>query len=115
MAFATEADPLPGDDFEWPHVDLLIPTYNEPLSLVRYTALAALNIDYPPDKLHVYILDNGTGKSSPVLSEAGVGYVTREKHSHAKAGNIKIHADHDELAVRGDLRLRSRAHTGFCR
>ena len=44
----------------WPHVDVLIPTYNEPLSLVRYTALAALNIDYPPEKLHVYILDDGT-------------------------------------------------------
>ena len=81
--------PLPGDDFEWPHVDLLIPTYNEPLSLVRYTALAALNIDYPPDKLHVYILDDGTREEfSQFCAEAGVGYVTREKHSHAKAGNI---------------------------
>ena len=51
--------PLPPDEAEWPHVDVLIPTYNEPLSLVRYTALAANNIDYPPEKLHVYILDDG--------------------------------------------------------
>jgi cellulose synthase (UDP-forming) len=80
---------LPSDDIEWPHVDLLIPTYNEPLSLVRYTALAALNIDYPPDKLHVYILDDGTREDfSEFAAEAGVGYLTREVHSHAKAGNI---------------------------
>jgi cellulose synthase (UDP-forming) len=81
--------PLPGDETEWPHVDLLIPTYNEPLSLVRYTALAALNIDYPPEKLHVYILDDGTRDDfSEFAAEAGVGYVTRVEHGHAKAGNI---------------------------
>lgn len=81
--------PLPADDTEWPHVDLLIPTYNEPLSLVRYTALAALNIDYPPDKLHVYILDDGTREDfSEFAAEAGVGYIIRREHGHAKAGNI---------------------------
>ena len=32
---------LPNDESLWPHVDVLIPTYNEPLPLVRYTALAA--------------------------------------------------------------------------
>ena len=81
--------PLPADDSEWPHVDLLIPTYNEPLSLVRYTALAALNIDYPPDKLHVYILDDGTREEfREFAAEAGMGYVIRDKHNHAKAGNI---------------------------
>ncbi len=81
--------PLPSDDTQWPHVDLLIPTYNEPLSLVRYTALAALNIDYPPEKLHVYILDDGTREDfSEFAQQAGVGYVIRAQHSHAKAGNI---------------------------
>ena len=81
--------PLPADETEWPHVDLLIPTYNEPLSLVRYTALAALNIDYPPDKLHVYILDDGTRDDfSDFAEQAGVGYITRKEHGHAKAGNI---------------------------
>ena len=80
---------LPSDDTNWPHVDLVIPTYNEPLSLVRYTALAALNIDYPPEKLHVYILDDGTRDDfSEFAAEAGVGYVTRDEHGHAKAGNI---------------------------
>jgi cellulose synthase (UDP-forming) len=81
--------PMPGDESLWPHVDVLIPTYNEPLSLVRYTALAAINIDYPPDKLHVYILDDGTREDFMDFSRAaGIGYVTRAKHNHAKAGNI---------------------------
>ena len=81
--------PMPGDDSKWPDVDVLIPTYNEPLSLVRYTALAAIGIDYPPEKLHVYILDDGTRQEFQEFSrEAGVGYITREEHEHAKAGNI---------------------------
>ncbi len=51
--------PMPKDLEDWPHVDVLIPTYNEPLSVVRSTAFAAMNIDYPHDKLHVYVLDDG--------------------------------------------------------
>ena len=80
---------LPDDEAGWPHVDILIPTYNEPLSLVRYTALAANAIDYPPEKLHVYILDDGTRQEfKDFAHQAGVGYVTRLQHKHAKAGNI---------------------------
>ena len=81
--------PLPADEDRWPHIDVLIPTYNEPLSLVRYTALAAINMDYPPEKLHVYILDDGTRADfRDFCEEAHVGYVVRAKHDHAKAGNI---------------------------
>jgi cellulose synthase (UDP-forming) len=80
---------LPDDENRWPHVDILIPTYNEPLSLVRYTALAANAIDYPPERLHVYILDDGTRQEfKDFAQQANVGYVTRLKHNHAKAGNI---------------------------
>jgi cellulose synthase (UDP-forming) len=81
--------PLPDDPEEWPEVDLLIPTYNEPLNVVRYTALASLNIDWPTDKLHVYILDDGNRDEFREFAvEAGIGYMTRTDNSHAKAGNI---------------------------
>ena len=81
--------PLPDDINRWPHVDLLIPTYNEPLSIVRYTALAAMGIDYPPDKLHVYILDDGRRDAfRDFAREAGVGYLRRTDNKGAKAGNI---------------------------
>jgi cellulose synthase (UDP-forming) len=81
--------PLPDDTDDWPAVDLLIPTYNEPLSVVKYTALAALNIDWPADKLNVYILDDGKREEfRRFAEEAGVGYMTRDDNKHAKAGNI---------------------------
>ena len=81
--------PLPDDVDLWPHVDLLIPTYNEPLSVVRSTALASINIDYPADKLHVYLLDDGRRDEFRTFCEQiNIGYVTRSDNNHAKAGNI---------------------------
>jgi cellulose synthase (UDP-forming) len=80
---------LPDDESEWPHLDVLIPTYNEPLDVVRYTALGALNIDWPTEKLHVYILDDGRRPEFEAFAfEAGIGYKTRPDNKHAKAGNI---------------------------
>ena len=80
---------LPEDTGDWPHIDVLIPTYNEPLDVVRFTALGALNMDWPTDKLHVYILDDGRRKEfEKFANEAGIGYKTREGNKHAKAGNI---------------------------
>jgi cellulose synthase (UDP-forming) len=80
---------MPADVEEWPHVDVLIPTYNEPLLVVRTTAVAAMNIDYPPDKLHVYVLDDGRREDFRKFCEAGnIGYVVRPDNKHAKAGNI---------------------------
>jgi cellulose synthase (UDP-forming) len=80
---------LPDATEEWPHVDVLIPTYNEPLDVVRYTALGALNIDWPADRMHVYILDDGRRKEFEQFAfEAGIGYKTRSDNRHAKAGNI---------------------------
>jgi cellulose synthase (UDP-forming) len=81
--------PLPDDPDDWPEVDLLIPTYNEPLNVVRYTALASLNIDWPADKLHVYLLDDGNREEFREFAiEAGIGYMTRGDNLQAKAGNI---------------------------
>src|SRR5208282_4407490 len=80
---------LPEASEDWPHIDVLIPTYNEPLEVVRFTAFGALNIDWPADKLHVYILDDGRRKEFEQFAfEAGIGYKTRDDNKHAKAGNI---------------------------
>jgi cellulose synthase (UDP-forming) len=80
---------LPENPEDWPDVDVLIPTFNEPLDVVRFTALGALNMDWPADKLHVYILDDGRRKEFEEFAfEAGVGYRTRPDNKFAKAGNI---------------------------
>jgi cellulose synthase (UDP-forming) len=81
--------PLPQELAEWPHVDVLIPTYNEPLSVVRSTAFAAMNIDYPSEKLHVYVLDDGRrDEFRKFCEQAEIGYIVRPDNKHAKAGNI---------------------------
>ncbi|MGA2752298.1 MAG: UDP-forming cellulose synthase catalytic subunit [Terracidiphilus sp.] len=80
---------LPENPDNWPEIDVLIPTYNEPLDVVRFTALGALNMDWPADKLHVYILDDGRRKEFEQFAfEAGIGYRTRPDNKYAKAGNI---------------------------
>jgi len=80
---------LPPDPSTWPTVDVLIPTYDEPLRVLKPTVYAARGIDWPTEKLRVYILDDGSRPEIRAFAEqAGIGYLTREEHSHAKAGNI---------------------------
>ncbi|MBB5884919.1 UDP-forming cellulose synthase catalytic subunit [Xanthomonas sp. LMG 8992] len=81
--------PLPADQREWPSVDLFIPTYNEPLSVVRSTILAASVMDWPADKLNIYLLDDGRREEFRAFcAQAGIHYITRTNNLHAKAGNI---------------------------
>ena len=80
---------LPDDLAAWPDVDVFIPTYNEPLDVVRSTVLAAMNIDWPSDRLHVYILDDGRRREfRDFAATCGAGYIIRPDNKHAKAGNI---------------------------
>ncbi len=81
--------PLPARVEHWPAVDIFIPTYNEPLAVIRPTVLAAKGIDWPPEKMRIYLLDDG--RREPVRQfalEAGVEYLTRPDNSFAKAGNL---------------------------
>ncbi len=81
--------PLPADVKQWPKVDVFIPTYNESLDVVKPTVLAAMAMDYPPDKFKVYILDDGRRPEfARFAEEAGCGYMIRPTNEHAKAGNI---------------------------
>jgi len=81
--------PLPEDHSLWPTVDVMVPTYNEPLEVVRYTVLAAQEIDWPQDKINVWLLDDGEREEFRAFAEgAGVHYIARPQHNHAKAGNI---------------------------
>ena len=81
--------PMPADRSEWPTVDVFIPTYNEPLKVVKPTVLAALAIDWPADKLNIYILDDGKRSEFEEFARSvGVKHITRPDNSHAKAGNI---------------------------
>lgn len=111
--------PLPDDEASWPSVDVFIPTYNEPLSVVRRTVLAAQNLDWPADKLSIFLLDDGRRREFESFArEVGVQYITRPDNKHAKAGNLNHAAaqtsgeliaifDCDHVPVRAFLRLTS--------
>lgn len=109
--------PLPSDLSAYPTVDIYIPTYNEPLEVVKPTVFGALDLDWPKDRLRVCILDDGTRKEFRDFAKAvGATYIIRSEHNHAKAGNIN-HAltvtdgeliaifDCDHIPVRSFLQL----------
>jgi cellulose synthase (UDP-forming) len=103
-----EAPALPEDPARWPGVDIFVPTYNEPVDIVFITLAACTQLDYPREKLNVYVLDDGgTGAKlqdpdrraalnaknraqalKTMAAELGVHYLSRPDNSHAKAGNI---------------------------
>ena len=81
--------PLDADTETWPTVDILIPTYNEPLKVVKTTVYAAMAIDWPRHKINVCLLDDGQREEFKAFAEeAGVRYLTRSSRKHAKAGNL---------------------------
>lgn len=59
----------PLSEADYPTIDIFITCYNEPVEIVAETTQAALNIDYPVDKLRVYILDDGNAPEMRAMSE----------------------------------------------
>ena len=106
----------------WPTVDIFIPTYNEPWSVVGPTVAAACAMDYPRERFNVWLIDDGgtdqrladeneaRAQSARLRREAfcahahalGAGYITRAENKGAKAGNINnaiAHTDGEVILV----------------
>ena len=104
--------PLPGEAERLPTVDIFIPTYTEPEDIVRVTAMACTQIDYPAERMRIHILDDGSTRArrenprtaaaararheslQALARDLGVHYITREQNEHAKAGNINHALQH---------------------
>ncbi|MDJ0625570.1 MAG: glycosyltransferase [Candidatus Caenarcaniphilales bacterium] len=70
-----------------PTVDILIPTYNESVEILRKTIIGCQAINYPNKK--IYLLDDTRRDEAKTLTEQlGCYYITRPNNDHAKAGNI---------------------------
>ena len=102
-----------------PSVDVFVPSYNEPADILGNTLAAAKSMDYPAEKVTVWLLDDGgtleKRNSSDILkanaakkrhedlqklcAELDVRYLTRERNEHAKAGNLNYGLEHST----GDL------------
>ena len=68
-------------------VDLIIPTLNEPVDLLRKTLICARNVKHK--NLTVNLLDDGCRQEVKLLAEElGVTYFSRESSEGAKAGNM---------------------------
>lgn len=81
--------PLPHNPQDWPAVDIFIATYNEPLHVIKQTIYTAQTLDWPADKLHVHLLDDGRREEfREFAAEVGINYITRPDNKHAKAGNL---------------------------
>ncbi|MGK7913868.1 MAG: glycosyltransferase [Synechococcus sp.] len=70
-----------------PSVDVLIPTYNEPATILRRTVIGCQALDYPNKQ--VYLLDDGKrAEIRQLAQQLGCHYIARPSNIHAKAGNI---------------------------
>ncbi|MCW5770726.1 MAG: glycosyltransferase, partial [Rhodospirillaceae bacterium] len=76
-------------------VDVLVTTYDEPVSILRRTLLGAVRIRYPHQ---TWLLDDGNRPEMRALAaELGCRYLARAENRHAKAGNLN-HALHYSTA-----------------
>ncbi|MDB5587689.1 MAG: Cellulose synthase catalytic subunit [Devosia sp.] len=91
-----------------PSVDVFVPSYNEDYALLAATLAAAKSMDYPAERLTVWLLDDGgtlekRNSTNPeaaaaareryeqlnvLCTDLGVTYLTRDRNEHAKAGNL---------------------------
>ncbi|QLE59541.1 glycosyltransferase [Nostoc sp. TCL26-01] len=70
-----------------PAVDILIPTYNEPIIILRRTIIGCQALDYAHKQ--IYLLDDSQRPEVQKLAEElGCCYLTRPDNIHAKAGNL---------------------------
>ena len=114
VSLIINADPLKRkkldahDDPVLPTVDVFIPTYNEDEGILATTIAAARSMDYPADKLTVWLLDDGGSDQkcnqpdkkkaadarerrrllTALAEQMGAKYLTRARNEHAKAGNM---------------------------
>jgi cellulose synthase (UDP-forming) len=69
-------------------VDVFITNYDEPLEVLRRTAIGARAIRYPH---RTYMLDDGKREDVRQMAEAlGIGYIRRVGNQNAKSGNLNF-------------------------
>ncbi|URR36404.1 glycosyltransferase [Thermosynechococcus sp. HN-54] len=81
-----------------PWVDVILPTYNEDVEILRRSVIACQAMDYPHKR--IYLLDDTRRPAVRALAaELGCEYRDRPDNRHAKAGNI----NHALPTLRGEL------------
>lgn len=87
----SEPPPLPE---ELPYVAVVIPTYGEPVDILEETILSLKELDYPADRMYIFISDDGHREEVERMAAfRGVGY-SRGAQKDAKAGNLNSALQH---------------------
>ncbi len=92
-------------DADWPRLDALLAVRNEPLDVVLMTVKSVLALDYPPQKLHMVVVDNsdrGTAldELTSALDELGattqarLEFIHRDGTDGFKPRNLDIGLEH---------------------
>ncbi|MGZ8921665.1 MAG: glycosyltransferase, partial [Limisphaerales bacterium] len=81
-----------------PWVDVFVPTYSEPVEMLRRTIIGCQGMEY--QNKTVYLLDDQRRPAMRALARAlGCEYLDRPDNSHAKAGNL----NHALACTRGEF------------
>ncbi|MFQ5579901.1 MAG: glycosyltransferase family 2 protein [Nitrospiria bacterium] len=89
VAKPTNRTPIRKDESELPSVDIFITIYNESVDILYPTVVGCMAMDYPSDRISVYVLDDGKRQEVQSLAERlGCNYLTRSSNVNAKAGNL---------------------------
>ena len=86
---------------EWrPHVDILVPTYGEPLAVLQRSLLGCTQQSYPHTSVLV-LDDSGREEVKRLAKQLGCRYLHRPERLHAKAGNLNagLSQCHGELVA----------------
>lgn len=80
-----EVPPLPAS---LPYVAAVIPTYGEPIDVLRQTLISLKHLDYPRDRLFILISDDGHRDEVRALAHAHGVHYNQGPRKDAKAGNL---------------------------
>ena len=73
----------------YPTVDVFLPICGESVDVILDAWRETAKLDWPKDKLNVYVLDDGKGDSMlPLALSFGLKYIKRKTNEFKKAGNL---------------------------
>lgn len=79
----------PLDPNRCPTVDVFVTIFDEPIDVLRRTLVACQAMEYPSDRMKVYVLDDGArAEVRQLAASLGCAYFSRSTRVHAKAGNL---------------------------
>ena len=83
-----------------PYVDIFIPTYNEPIFILKRTIIGCKLLNYKHKEIYV-LDDTGRAEVKQLAEELGCYYISRSHNTHAKAGNLNnaLQQTNGELVV----------------